>query len=136
MKNFNPDAYPWAACVPEFLVDDFQCSLSFYRQLGFIDMYQRENFAYLDYQGAQLMISQRDGSWETGPMKRPYGRGVNIQISTIDLDALINRLTNSSIFIYEEKREKWRDLGGQKRGFIEFLVQDPDGYLLRFQQRL
>ena len=44
------------------------------------------------------------------------------------------RLEKAGVALYEAKKEKWRDLGGYKGGFIEFLVQDPDGYLLRFSQ--
>jgi catechol 2,3-dioxygenase-like lactoylglutathione lyase family enzyme len=62
--DFNPNSYQWAPSVAELLVDDFNKSLAFYCLLGFVDIYQRENFAYLDYQGAQLMIYKRDGEWE------------------------------------------------------------------------
>jgi hypothetical protein len=133
---FNAKEYKWARCVPEILVTDFQTSLTFNKLLGFVDMYQRKNFAYLDYQGAQIMIDQRNGYWETGEMTTPYGRGVNFQFSTSEIDSLIKRLTQANIPLYEGKTENWRDLGGQQGGSVEFLVQDPDGYLLRFMQDL
>lgn len=136
MNRFNPATYDWAKCVPEILVTDFQRSLRFYKLLGFIDRYQRPNFAYLEYRGAQFMIAQRDDYWETAPMEQPFGRGVNFQFLTDELDTLINRLKNAGILLYEEKHEKWRDLGGVQGGSLEFLVQDPDGYLLRFQQKI
>ena len=136
MEKFDAKTYAWAKCVPEILVTDFQTSLAFYKMLGFIDMYQRENFAYLDYQGAQFMIAQRDNWWETGDMKLPFGRGVNFQFSTRDLDEIMGRVEKAGLSFYEAKKEKWRDLGGQKGGSIEFLVQDPDGYLLRFMQTI
>jgi catechol 2,3-dioxygenase-like lactoylglutathione lyase family enzyme len=132
MSQFNPKKYAWAKCVPEILVTDFQKSLNFYRLLGFSDMYQRSKFAYLEYKGAQFMIFQRDGSWETGDMHTPFGRGVNFQFSTDELDTIIEKLTKAGISLYEPKHEKWRDIGGVKIGSTEFLVQDPDGYLLRF----
>lgn len=134
MSSFDAKTYAWAKCMPEVLVTNFQASLSFYRMLGFVDMYQRENFAYLDYQGAQFMIAQRDNWWETAEMERPFGRGVNFQITTNELDALLLRLKEAGVELYEEKKEKWRDLGGCSGGFREFLVQDPDGYLLRFSE--
>jgi hypothetical protein len=68
-------------------------------------------------------------------MEQPYGRGVNIQIVTNELDLLINRLEATGINLYEGKKEITRDLCSYQRKFSEFLVQDPDGYLLRFQQR-
>lgn len=136
MKNFDAKIYNLARCVPEILVTSFDASLKFYRMLGFVDQYQRPNFAYLEYQGAQFMIAQRDGTWETGDMQPPYGRGVNFQFSTDELDGLIERLSRAGVALYESKREKWRELGGQRGGSVEFLVQDPDGYLLRFLQKI
>jgi hypothetical protein len=32
--------------------------------------------------------------------------------------------------------EKWYRTGARETGVRQFLVQDPDGYLLRLQQRL
>src|ERR1043166_9411483 len=121
IKPFNPKTYAWAKCVPEVLVTDFQASLAFYKRLGFVDVYQRENFAYLDYQGAQFMIAQRDGWWETGAMDRPFGRGVNFEFSTSELDALMNRLEQAGIAPYEGKTEEWRDWSGHRGGSVEFL---------------
>ncbi len=135
MSTFDAKSYNWAKCVPEILVENFETSLSFYKALGFVDMYQREGFAYLEYQGAQFMIDARSGAWETGPMEKPYGRGVNFQILTNNLDTLISKLAAANIPLYEPKKEKRRDLGGQEGVFLECLVQDPDGYLLRFQQK-
>ena len=136
MADFNPKEYNWAKCVPELLVSSFAESLAFYKMAGFTDVYQRQNFAYLEYQGAQFMISQRNNWWETGEMEKPYGRGVNFQFSTNELDKLIERFKTAGIELYEGKKEKWRDLGGVQGGSIEFLVQDPDGYLLRFLQQI
>jgi predicted enzyme related to lactoylglutathione lyase len=135
--GFNPDTYAWARCVPELMVDHFEESLSFYLSLGFqIDFDRREsNFAYLSYQGAQIMIDQRHGSaWETADMVRPYGRGINLQIETDNIDQLIARVTDMHIPFYQERTEKWRRIGAEKHGWVEFLIQDPDGYLLRFLQ--
>ena len=134
MSSFDPRVYVWAKCVPEILVGDFHKSLRFYRTLGFVDQYQRDGFAYLDYRGAQFMIAQQDGWWETGTLERPLGRGVNFQFATDEIDRLIERLISIGHDLYEDKREKWRDLGGHRVGAAEFLVQDPDGYLLRFSQ--
>ena len=136
MQKFNTQTYDWAKCVPEILVTDFAASLAFYKMLGFVDMYQRPNFAYMEYHGAQFMIAQRNGNWETGVMDKPFGRGVNFQFATHEIDALIARIKNANVKLYQDKHEKWRDLGGTKGGSLEFLVQDPDGYLLRFLQKI
>lgn len=38
--------------------------------------------------------------------------------------------------LYREMEEAWRDTGDAITGSREFLVQDPDGYLLRFSEYL
>jgi predicted enzyme related to lactoylglutathione lyase len=137
MTDFNPDTYDWARCVPELLVDDYQASLEFYKMIGFqVDFDRAENrFAYISYKGAQLMLDQRHGSyWETAEMVRPYGRGINLQIETDEIDVLIDRFKEAGVPLYEEKKEKRRRVGQEESGWCEFLVQDPDGYLLRFLQ--
>jgi predicted enzyme related to lactoylglutathione lyase len=137
MTDFDPDTYNWARCVPELMVDDFQTSLDFYLMLGFqVDFDRREkNFAYISYHGAQIMIDQRHGSaWETAEMVRPYGRGINLQIETDEIDVLIERVSQAGVPLYQERTEKWRRVGKDEHGWVEFLVQDPDGYLLRFLQ--
>ena len=78
----------WAPLVSELLVEDIAASLSFWmRALGFTIAYQRpdEGFAYLERpEGAQIMLCQRSGVWETAALERPFGRGVMFQIrSTI-----------------------------------------------------
>ena len=49
--------------LPELYVTNFQRSLHFYTEiLGFVIEYQREKpfFAFLSYQGSQLMIQELD----------------------------------------------------------------------------
>ena len=38
--------------------------------------------------------------------------------------------------LYEEPNEAWYRVGDQEYGQREFLVQDPDGYVIRFTERL
>lgn len=52
----------WARLVPELLVTDITVSLKFWVDIcGFAVLYSRmeEGFAYLDYEGAQVMLEQR-----------------------------------------------------------------------------
>ena len=59
-----------AKLVPELYCSDFERSLRFYVEiLGFRILYDRpeEKFAYLDREGAELMIEQPAGRrWLTG----------------------------------------------------------------------
>ena len=127
--------------VPELVCADFQASLAFYRdRLGFARLYGREDppFAYLEREGAQLMLEQleAEGSWLTGSLERPFGRGINLQIETADLAPLLDALGRSNWPLYREPEEAWYRVDDRLEGQRQFLVQDPDGYLLRFCQSL
>ena len=68
-----PPKTGWAKLVPELRVSDFVASIEPWRnRLGFALTYQRpeEAFAYLERpEGAQIMLRQRDGKWETAPLE-------------------------------------------------------------------
>lgn len=66
----------------------------------------------------------------------PLGRGVNFQIELSDISPVLERLVASETPLYQEPQENWYDEGTVLCGQREFLVQDPDGYLLRFSQFL
>lgn len=135
--SFDAGTYNWAACAPELLVSDLEKSLGFYRDiLGFNVQYGRGTFVYLDYQGAQIMLDQRNGNWETGPMTVPFGRGINLQIRTNNLDTLLDALKQNGLALYLDDHAAWYLAGDKETGLRQFLVQDPDGYLLRFAQHL
>lgn len=123
-----------AKLVPELLVSDFAASLDFYvRVIGFAVRYDRpeEQFAYLDLDGAELMIEQETDFWLTAARERPYGRGINLQIEVGDLDGIIARLQAAGISLFRPVEEAWYRVGDLYSGNRQFLVQDPDGYLLR-----
>lgn len=123
--------------IPELLVSDYQKSLHFYKGiLGFeVDYDRPENkFAMLSYEGSNLMIDERSGVWETGELEYPFGRGINIQIATSDVESLLTNLKANGIELYQNVEDSWYRKGVIEVGRREFLVQDPDGYLLRFSQ--
>jgi catechol 2,3-dioxygenase-like lactoylglutathione lyase family enzyme len=128
----------WAKLVPELYVSDIKKSLDFYSvTLGFDVKYGRpENgFAYLDKEGAQIMLDQPDvngRSWKTGLLEQPYGRGINFQIEIANVDVLYQKLLDLNYPIFMEIEEKWYRTGDVMGGNKQFLIQDPDGYLLRF----
>jgi len=135
-----------AKLVPEIAVSDLATSLRFWRDLiGFRVLYGRleEGFAYLDLDGAQIMLDQRDqgpperrGIWETGPMEHPFGRGVNFEVQVTHLDATQTRLESAGVRIYFGPETRWYRVGTVEIGVRQFLVQDPDGYLVRLQQKI
>ncbi|EPJ46620.1 MAG: glyoxalase family protein [Osedax symbiont Rs1] len=126
--------------VPELTVTDFQKSLDFYTNiLGFSIRNQRKkpDFAYLEQEKVQLMIEQyHENGWNVAELSLPLGRGVNFQIELADTQPILNRLAKSKIQLYRELKESWYDTGSVLSGQTEFLVQDLDGYLLRFTQYL
>ena len=126
------------ALVPELLVSDLDRSIEFWcGRCGFDIRYSRpdERFAYIVLGSAQLMLEQVGVSrnWVTGPLERPLGRGVNFQITVPDSATLASELRNADIELFMQPEIKWYDVGEEQAGVHQFLVQDPDGYLVRFQ---
>lgn len=122
--------------VPELIVSDITRSIDFYtRLLGFDVLFDRpdERFAYLDRQGAQIMLEQPTGrAFLAGDLHHPYGRGVNLQIESDDLDALYESIVKAGCDLLLRLEEKRYRVGDNHVGQRQFVVVDPDGYLLRF----
>ena len=127
----------WAKLVPELLVSDISASLHFWVETcGFKIAYSRmeEGFAYLDLAGAQVMLEEtgHGRNWLTGPLEAPFGRGVNFQIGVPSIEPLVAALRIAGWPLYLEPEEKWYRSDAIEIGVRQFLVQDPDGYLIRF----
>jgi catechol 2,3-dioxygenase-like lactoylglutathione lyase family enzyme len=125
--------------VPELLCSDVAGSIAFYRDiLGFEIAYERpeEGFAFMNLGGAQIMLERESDYWFTGKLERPYGRGINFEIGVEDVDALCLRVKAAGVTLFREIEERWYRKDDNEVGNRQFLVQDPDGYLLRFAQDL
>ena len=131
--------------VPELSVSDLDKSLHFYRDvIGFEVLFERpENrFAYMSFHESEFMIEEdrpREGVsalWIIEPLDHPRGRGLNISIDCPDAEGLANRLVSSGIPLRKPIEENWYRENQILHGERNFLVQDPDGYLLRFTERL
>ncbi len=125
------------ALVPELSVSNLLRSRVFYIDiLGFSVEYERpaDSFIYLSLQGSQIMIEETNGHWTTGELDYPYGRGINFQFSVEDVDTIIASLHENGIRLFRSLTESWYRGGEVLYGQRGFLVQDPDGYLLRFAQ--
>ena len=126
------------ALVPELLVADVKRSLIFWRDVcGFEVRYSREDegFAYLALGSAHLMLEQIGASrnWITGALEAPLGRGINFQITVADTTSLVATLARAGIELFMQPETKWYRIGSEEAGVEQFLVADPDGYLIRFQ---
>ncbi len=131
----------WAALVPELSVFDLAKSLAFYTELlGFKVLFARPEtrFAYLELGDAQLMLDQvaEGQGWKTGRLEVPLGRGVNFQIEVEGLDPILSRLAAAPYPLFVPPEENLYRQGELLHSSREFLVQDPDGYLLRFSEYL
>lgn len=137
----DPPPFTWARLVPELLVADIAASLAFWRDLcGFRVAFDRpeEGFAYLDRDGAQVMLEERGRgrNWITGPLEAPLGRGINFQIGVASVDPILQTLRRASWPLFMAPERKWYRTGSSEAGVCQFLVQDPDGYLIRFAEDL
>jgi catechol 2,3-dioxygenase-like lactoylglutathione lyase family enzyme len=130
----------WAALVPELLVTDLDLSLTFYVDLcGFRIRISRpeDGFAYLALGHAQIMLEElSDEAWQTAALSPPFGRGINMQIEVADITALHTRVTQAGWPLFQPLTTQWYRDGTIEHGQTEFLLQDPDGTLLRFMQHL
>ena len=135
-----PADFRWGALVPELVVTSFTESLDFWcRLLGFEIVYTRpaHRFAYLRNGAAQVMLEEvTDDSWIAGPLDRPFGRGMNLQIEIADHDAVLDRLAGENWPLYLAPEEAWYEAGDIEVGLLQFIVRDPDGYLVRLQKPL
>lgn len=140
-QPMNEESSPyWNALVPELAVTSLEASLRCYLAAGFSVRFRREDppFAYLVLGGAQLMLEELHAdSWRTAPLQPPLGRGMNLQIEVPDATAVSEAVSRAGFTPFQALEEQWYAVSDtEEEGQIEFLVQDPDGYLLRFCQPL
>lgn len=126
------------ALVPELMVRNLDASLAFYlERCRFAIRYARpeQRFAYLAKGGIHLMLDQigANADWITGELAPPFGRGINLEMGIDDLDAVYANLRDTP-HLFRPMEEQWYRTGDTETGVRQFLCQDPDGYLLRFQQ--
>jgi catechol 2,3-dioxygenase-like lactoylglutathione lyase family enzyme len=97
--------------VPELICSDIANSLDFYvRVLGFAIVHQRpeERFAYLDREGAELMLEQPTSRrLAAGELEPPYGRGINLQIEVANVDALYEAVQRAGAQVFLPLEERW-----------------------------
>lgn len=131
------------ALIPELYCTDFEKSCAFYCDiLGFNILYAREEekFAKLEREGAEIMLEQlvheNGRRWISDTLEKPFGRGVNFQIRVSDVSMLYKKVQNSSFETFLDLEEKWYRMIDKEVGNKQFVVSDPDGYLLRFFEDL
>ncbi len=84
------------------------------------------------------MISNfdQDGTWETGPFEKPLGRGINFCFFVDDSQGMYDELTSKGVKPFVDIYTIWYWRPDCMAHHQEFAVLDPDGYMLRFSQRI
>lgn len=125
--------------IPELSVSNIDRSSNFYTKvLGFKIEYTREEskLIFLSFEGSQIMIQQVNNNWNTEILEYPYGRGINLQIEVSNIQIIISSIKENNYPIFIELMENWYRKNDVLLGDKEFLVKDPDGYLLRFSEHI
>lgn len=126
--------------IPEMSVTNLEKSLKFYKTIGFKIEYERpENkFVFLSLGEIEFMLQEisKDGKWDIAPLSYPFGNGINFQLEVDDVQKIYDNLKKCNYKIAYEIEENWYRQDDKLLGNKEFLVQDPDGYLLRFSEDL
>ena len=121
--------------IPELSVFDIEQTKRFYNDLGFKIEYERpeEKFVFMSFQDNQFMFEQiHDNGWNIGELIYPLGRGINFSIAVDDIEELYKLVKTLNLEIYRELNRSIYQVNGTEETQTEFLIQDPNGYLLRF----
>ena len=120
--------------IPELSVTNIKKSKEFYQTLGFQIKYERkeDKFAFLELEGNQIMIEEINDHWNTGKLEYPFGRGINLSMTILNLEEYYKQLKKKNIIFFKEWLVNQYEVNGTIYEDQEFLIQDPDGYLLRF----
>lgn len=130
----------WNKIIPELSVTNLENSLNFYKTAGFKIEYDRpENkFVFISFGEIQFMLQEisDNDKWDLAPLSYPFGNGINFQLEVDNLDEIYNNLKKANYKITFDIEENWYRKNNKLLGNKEFLIQDPDGYLLRFSEDL
>ena len=127
------------ALIPEISVKNIEKSKEFYISiLGFKLEYEivLDKFIFLSFGEAQLMIEEINGYWSVGEISYPFGNGVNFQIYTENIDDIYKVCKEKNLIFFRELMINEYKVNNQIVTEKEFLIQDPDGYLIRFQKTI
>ena len=78
------------------------------------------------------MIEEVNNNWNVGELEYPFGRGINISMAVNDIDKFYNNVKNMGIKLYKDIAVSKYRVDDCYVCDKQFLIQDPDGYLLRF----
>ena len=76
------------------------------------------------------------GEWRPAALEHPFGRGVNLEVPCADVALVASRLAAAGWTALVNLHEKSYRAGERSVRVRQFVVADPDGYLIRPSQRL
>ncbi len=80
---------------------------------------------------SEIMIEQfSKNTWKSGEMRPPFGRGLHFQIMTTGLEELYDSCKINNVKIFRELEDAWYRADDIYVGQRQFVVCDPDGYML------
>ena len=124
--------------LPELSVTDIEKSREFYLSLGFEIKYERpeDKFIFFEFQGSQIMIQEINEVWSLGKLEYPFGRGINFCFDTTNIDEMYNKLKVKGMELYLDLEVHEYRVDDEVSVEKEFIILDPDGYMLRFSESL
>ena len=121
--------------IPELSVSSIEASKDFYvNKLGFKIEYERkeDKFIFISFENNQIMLQEINNNWSVGTLEYPFGRGINFEMTVSNIDKLYNKVKASNITLFKDLMISNYRKDNKTIVQKEFLIQDPDGYLLRF----
>ena len=127
-----------ALVAPEFFVRDVDLSIEFYvDKLGFTlvradpDGSGRHSFAVLALGDAEFLLCHESflGAANRAALPYPRSSGVDIRLMTDDVDGVYARVSGRGVRIVLPLRD-------EPYGLRDFTLEDPDGFRIRFAQRI
>lgn len=122
--------------IPELTVSDIEKTKKFYVDvLGFNLEYERmgDKFIFLSFEDIQIMFEQfSEDGWNVGALDHPYGRGINFEMCISNVEEKYEQIIDFGVKPYREMSYSSYRQDENEVLQKEFLIQDPDGYLLRF----
>ena len=121
--------------IPELSVSSIETSKDFYvNKLGFKIEYERkeDKFIFISFKNNQIILEEINNNWSVGLLEYPFGRGINFEMTVSNIDELYNKVKASNITLFKDLMISNYRKDNKTIVQKEFLIQDPDGYLLRF----
>lgn len=120
--------------IPELSVTDINKSLEFYKNIGFRVVYKREEdkLFFLELEGSQIMIQQNNNNWNVAVLEYPYGRGINLSIEVKDIEKIYKKVKEHKYKLFLDIETHSYKVEEKVYNDVEFIILDPDGYMLRF----